>query len=421
MTLLNDKPDNYELPKSSFERKMIKNILEQIFDIDSGMVSICFPDEPTSSSQYEFCPPRLYKLVTLLVNSDLLLGEYYTEGLWYLRKGDLADFIGYLNSSGLREKYLKYYKFLSSHRGPFFRFKQKLFERKRTEETAEHYDIDPELYSLFLDSDLVYTCAFYENGAQSLSEAQAYKHSLLTERMDINSKSNPKILNVGCGWGGLDRYIVSHHSTATVTGISIATNQIEWCKNIAKDRLEENQYKRLEYNLEGYEQHKIGEENVYDSIVVVGMIEHVGLKNYYKFFNKLRTLLKPNGKLVLHTIVCAENNYPANKWITKHIFPGGFIPSISEVLKSAEDVLFDIPAIHIHSGENYLKTLKQWRTNFIKSWSESSHIFTQKFPKKENRQEFFRAWFFYFSVSQTMFSKGGWRYQMSHFIFTKKD
>jgi cyclopropane-fatty-acyl-phospholipid synthase len=238
-----------------------------------------------------------------------------------------------------------------------------------------HYDIGgsrgEKLYDIFLDKlHRLYSCAYWKEGTNTLEEAQQNKINHIVKKLDI--KAGQKVLEIGCGWGGM-AFEIAKQKECEVTGISLSKNQIEYCKKKAKELGLDNQVK---FELIDYRE----VEGNYDRIYSVGMFEHVGRKFYNTFFKAVNNLLKDNGIFLLHTIGVVDEPTPANRFITKYIFPGGICPSLSQIVNPIEKtglIVSDIETLIRH----YDKTLECWLERFLKKKKEVKDMFDEKFLK----------------------------------------
>src|SRR5581483_3988160 len=248
---------------------------------------------------------------------------------------------------------------------------------------AHHYDLDGRLYSLFLDADRQYSCAYFEKPDQSLDDAQLAKKRHLAAKLRLNR--DQRVLDIGCGWGGLGLYL-AEFAGAKVTGVTLSQEQ----HAIANSRaVEKSLSDRAKFELRDYRD----VEGPFDRIVSVGMFEHVGVNFYDTYFKKCASLLDRDGVMVLHSIGRSEGPGVTNPWIAKYIFPGGYIPSLSEVLPVIERsglLVTDIEILRLH----YAETLKAWRERFLAHRDEVERIYDQRFV---------RMWEFYLASSEMSF------------------
>jgi cyclopropane-fatty-acyl-phospholipid synthase len=249
---------------------------------------------------------------------------------------------------------------------------------------AHHYDLDGRLYSLFLDADRQYSCAYFETPDTSLDDAQLAKKRHLAAKLLLD-KPDTRVLDIGCGWGGLGLYLADV-TGADVTGVTLSQEQ----HAIANERAAErglSQHARFE--LQDYRD----VPGPFDRIVSVGMFEHVGVGHYDEFFKQCARLLADDGVMVLHSIGRSEGPSVTNPWISKYIFPGGYIPALSEVLPYIEKhglLVTDIEILRLH----YAETLKAWRERFMAHREEAERIYDRRFV---------RMWEFYLAASEMSF------------------
>ncbi len=238
-----------------------------------------------------------------------------------------------------------------------------------------HYDIGGEkgekLYDIFLDkAHRLYSCAYWKDDTKSLEEAQKNKIDHIAKKLDI--KKGQKILEVGCGWGGM-AFEIAKQKDCEVKGISLSKNQIKYCNNKAKDLGLSNQ---VSFELADYREIK----GKYDRIYSVGMFEHVGKKFYKIFFESMNNLLKDDGIFLLHTIGVVDKPTPPNKFINRYIFPGGTCPSFSQIIKPIEKtglIVADTETLIRH----YDKTLENWLERFLAKKKEVKDLFDERFVK----------------------------------------
>ncbi|MCF6274971.1 MAG: cyclopropane-fatty-acyl-phospholipid synthase family protein [Robiginitomaculum sp.] len=248
---------------------------------------------------------------------------------------------------------------------------------------AHHYNIGNDFYALFLDDDLQYSCAYYTNRNDTLEQAQAAKCALIADKLLL--KPHHSLLEIGCGWGGLGLSI-AQETGAKVTGITLSQEQL----NIAQQRVAAlNLSKQVDFKLEDYRISK----GKYDRIVSVGMFEHVGVPHYRTYFDQVANLLNDDGVALIHTIGRPDSKGITNPWIAKYIFPGGYIPALSEILPHIERaglIVTDIEVLRLH----YADTLREWRRRFL------VHVDA---VTKQYGQEFARMWNFYLVASELSF------------------
>ncbi len=323
----------------------------------------------------------------LMVNPALSLGELYMDGRLVVTHGDLYSLLD-LGARNLAEmRGLPWVQALHQARVAFRGFHQRNNRRRARHNVESHYDLDARLYDLFLDSDRQYSCAYFEYPGQSLDDAQTAKKRHIAAK--LLPKDGVTALDIGCGFGGMGLYLAGV-AGAKVTGVTLSNEQFTIATNRAR---ESGLADRVDFRLQDYRD----VHETFDRIVSVGMFEHVGVNHYDEFFTTARRLLKDDGVMLLHSI--GRNYVPGatNPWIRKYIFPGGHIPSLSEVLPAVERAgLFinDIEILRLH----YAETLKAWRERFMARRDEAAKLYDERFC---------RMWEFYLAGSETSFRVDG--------------
>jgi cyclopropane-fatty-acyl-phospholipid synthase len=250
---------------------------------------------------------------------------------------------------------------------------------------ARHYDLDGRLYSLFLDADKQYSCAYFETPDATLDDAQLAKKRHVAAKLLI--ERGDRVLDIGSGWGGLSLYL-AEMTGANVTGITLSTEQLE----VSNARAAEKDLTRsAKFLLEDYRD----VSGPFDRIVSVGMFEHVGVDFYETYFRRCAELLTDNGVMMLHSIGRSDGPDVTNPWIAKYIFPGGYIPALSEVIPAIERaglLVCDIEILRLH----YAETLKAWRQRFMARREEAVALYDERFA---------RMWEFYLASSEMSFRK----------------
>jgi cyclopropane-fatty-acyl-phospholipid synthase len=320
----------------------------------------------------------------VLFDPELKLGEAYMDGTFLVVRGSIADVIALL----LAQERLagKGWALPRLLRYLFRRLQQFNLRSRSRQNVAHHYDLDGRLYSLFLDGDQQYSCAYFESTDQSLDDAQLAKRRHLAAKLRI--KPGAKVLDIGCGWGGLALYL-AEIAGAHVTGITLSQEQYERARNRA---LERGRAQQAKFQLVDYRD--VGGR--FDRIVSVGMFEHVGVGFYDRFFEKCAELLADDGIVLLHAIGRYSPPGITNPWIAKYIFPGGYIPALSEVLPAIERaglLVTDVEILQLH----YAETLRAWRQRFLAHRDEVVRLYDQRFV---------RMWEFYLACSEMAFRKG---------------
>ena len=322
----------------------------------------------------------------LLIYPDLYLGEAYAEGTIKIENGSLTEFLDLVLKNLGRNETNIFSQLLKKFRGSYRYLTNFNFIKKSKMNVSHHYDISDDFYDLFLDSKRQYSCAYFDNENDSLEVAQNNKINHIIKK--LNLKSNEKILDIGSGWGSL-AIEIAKVSKCGVTGITLSKNQFDYSVKKAKELNLENQvtFKLMDYR-------EINEK--FDKIVSVGMFEHVGRKFYKKFFNQVNKLLKNDGIALIHTIGSVNPPRDPQPWITKYIFPGGYTPSMSEVIRPIEKsglAISDVEVLRMH----YSYTLRHWKKRFLDNREKVLERFDEKF---------FRMWEFYLTSCEMAFKWG---------------
>jgi len=304
------------------------------------------------------------------------------DGTFVVEQGSIADVLAVL----MRQQRLAPPKWVipaNTLRYLFRRLQQFNLRSRSRRNVAHHYDLDGRVYSLFLDADQQYSCAYFESADQSIDDAQLAKKRHLAAKLLV--KPGDEVLDIGCGWGGLALYL-AETAGADVTGITLSQEQLARAKQRA---IERGRTSDATFRLEDYRD----VAGPFDRIVSVGMFEHVGVGFYDTYFRKCAQILKDDGVFLLHTIGRSEPPSVTNPWIAKYIFPGGYIPALSELLPAiqrARLVITDIEILQLH----YAETLKAWRERFLAHREEIERLYDERFV---------RMWEFYLASSEMAF------------------
>ncbi len=322
--------------------------------------------------------------IAVLLEPELKLGEAYMDGSLVIEQGSIADLLemameGSYGGALRRKHPLDWPRLL------WRRLKQLNLRGRARRNVAHHYDLDERLYALFLDSDRQYSCAYFETPSTTLDDAQLAKKRHLAAKLRLTPGA--RVLDIGCGWGGLALYL-AEHAGAQVTGITLSQEQLA----LAQVRASEKDLGRqVAFRLQDYRD--VGE--TFDRIVSVGMFEHVGVSFYDRFFRVCAQALAEDGVMVLHSIGRSEGPGYTNPWIAKYIFPGGYIPALSEVLPAIERaglLVTDIEILRLH----YAQTLREWRARFLAHRETVEKLYDARFV---------RMWEFYLAASEMAFAK----------------
>tara|TARA_B100002051_G_scaffold53774_1_gene49270 strand:- start:8 stop:1198 length:1191 start_codon:yes stop_codon:yes gene_type:complete len=324
-----------------------------------------------------------YKLLLL---PDLYFGEAYTDGSLVIENGSITEVLDIALKNIGRNEINTYSKIIKKIKGTYRYITNFNLISKSKKNVAHHYDISEKLYDLFLDSNRVYSCAYFKNENDSLETAQNNKIDHIIKK--LNLKPNQKVLDIGSGWGYL-AIEIAKKTQCEVLGITLSENQLKHSIQKTKEMNIENQvrFKLMDYR-------ELNEK--FDRIVSVGMFEHVGRKFYKNYFRTVNKLLKEDGVALIHTIGSVDPPRDPHPWITKYIFPGGYTPSLSEIAWPIEKsglIISDMEVLRMH----YSHTLRHWKERFIGKKEEVLAMFDEKF---------FRMWEFYLASCEMTFKWG---------------
>jgi cyclopropane-fatty-acyl-phospholipid synthase len=321
-------------------------------------------------------------LARVLRDPGLRFGEAYMAGDWDLVEGTLHDLLTVLIGN------------LHSELAPSrtFRRLQILLRswnglHASRSHVSHHYDLDEALFRSFLDRDMHYSCAYFREPTHSLEEAQQAKCAHIARKLCL--KPGQHVLDIGSGWGSLALFLASHHDVHVV-GLTLSKEQLAAARRSARARGLED---RVRFLLQDYREHA----GRYDRVVSVGMFEHVGRRNYPTFFGHVRRLLDTDGIAVLHTIGSSGPPCPVNPWIRRHIFPGGYLPSLSDIAPVVEETGFVTSDIEI-LRRHYALTLAEWNRRF--------QAVRERFVDSHG-EAFCRMWELYLVASRVEFEVGG--------------
>jgi len=312
------------------------------------------------------------------------LGEAYMDGKIAFENGRIWDFLELVGRNVVDGRRAAIPTGLSRALGFMLRTYHQLNPARRARKNvAHHYDLSGELYELFLDADRQYSCAYFARPDMTLEEAQTAKKRHIARKLML--QPGHRVLDIGCGWGGM-ALTIAERADVEVLGVTLSTEQLEVARARAKTAGVED---RVKFELMDY-RHLQGR---FDRIVSVGMFEHVGVPHYPDYFQTVRDLLPDDGVALIHTIGRNERPGITSPFIRKYIFPGGYIPALSEAAKPIERAgLFvtDIEILRLH----YAETLKNWRLRFLENWERAKEIYDERFC---------RMWEFYLAGSEMSF------------------
>ncbi len=326
----------------------------------------------------------------IVKNPRLGVGEAYMNGRLIVEDGTILDLLEMIVGSNRWEDGGNSRKAIKRGKK---RFKW-LFSRNRAARSkrnvAHHYDLKDELYEFFLDDDRQYSCAYFTDPANSLEQAQADKKAHIAAKLYLQpgKTSGMKVLDIGCGWGGLALYLHKHYG-CEVLGVALAPDQIAFCKERAKA---EGVADKVKFALMDYRD----VEGEFDRISSVGLLEHVGTPHYPQFYKHTHKLLKPDGVMFSHC--CGRAGAPGftDAWTRKYIFPGGYIPALSELVTQSEQhgwQVMDVEAMRFH----YSHTLEEWYNRTVMHKDEIVEMYDETF---------YRMWQFYLAGAEQSFRHG---------------
>ena len=241
---------------------------------------------------------------------------------------------------------------------------------------AHHYDLTDELFESFLDPWRQYSCAYFRSDSETLEAAQVTKLARLAAKLDL--REDQYVLDIGCGWGGLARALALCRDGVHVEGITLSHRQLAIARRETDNAGLEG---RISFTLRDYRQ----QEGCFDRVISIGMLEHVGPRNYGSYFDKVADLLAADGIAVVHSIAVHGKATPVNRWMTKYIFPGGYLPSVEQLVRATDRRRLKITDMEVMRG-HYAETLKHWRLRFLKNRG----IMEERYDAR-----FIRMWEFY--------------------------
>ena len=323
----------------------------------------------------------------LVFNPELNAGEAYTDGRMSFEEGTtLRDFLTLFSVNRLNIGNYPLQKVIRKV-SMLFRGKQQSNKKGEAQgNVAHHYDLGNEFYKLFLDKNMLYSCAYFHNDNETLEQAQRNKLRLLAAKLDL--KPGQRVLDIGCGWGDLALYLASMENVSVV-GVTLSKEQQKLASQRAKDMGLDD---RVEFRLQDYRE--LDEQ--FDRIVSVGMFEHVGVSHYDEYFAKINDLMPDEGIAVIHSIGHMSPPGMASTWMRKYIFPGAYSPALSEVFESVEKNslwCLDVEFLRVH----YAKTLAHWEKRFQENRAEVEDMYDENFA---------RMWEFNLISAEAMYRTG---------------
>jgi cyclopropane-fatty-acyl-phospholipid synthase len=371
----------------AFFARAVKRGQLVILHADGTSRSFGTPDPDLKPVTIRFAPGAASAIVR---NPSLGAAECFMDGRLAIEQGDILDLLMLMTGNNRWEDataVLEPRPLARLANAIKHRIGRHNMARQAKRNVAHHYDLSRRLYDLFLDADRQYSCAYFTDPANSLEQAQLDKKAHIVAKLAI--QPGMRVLDIGCGWGGMALYI--HEKTgAEVVGITLSEEQLKVARARAAER---GVHGKVRFELIDYRQ-MTGQ---FDRIVSVGMFEHVGTPQYRTFFRKVRELLTPEGVMLLHTIGRAGAPGVTDSFTLKYIFPGGYIPALSEIAQGYEGLRMfptDIEVLRLH----YAYTLKAWYDRTVAAKDEIVALYDERF---------FRMWTFYLAGSYVAFLNGG--------------
>ncbi len=326
-------------------------------------------------------------------NPDLGLGEAYMDGTLTFENSTLHDFLHLFNVNRQSLGTHPLQAVLRSISRRLRKLQQFNPIGRAQDNVAHHYDLSRDLYELFLDKDLQYSCGYFEHEHDSLETAQLNKKRHIAAKLCL--QPGQRVLDIGCGWGGLGLYL-AQQCDVEVVGVTLSTEQ----HKVAVERAAAlGLSDRVHFKLQDYRE--LNER--FDRIVSVGMFEHVGVGHYDEFFTHVNALMKDDGVMLLHSIGRMSPPGTTGPWLRKYIFPGGYTPALSEVFDITQQQqlwVTDVEVLRLH----YAETLREWQKRFQANRAQAAALYDERFC---------RMWEFYLTCAEMVFSHGsGMVFQM---------
>ena len=323
-------------------------------------------------------------LARIMAVPSLGVGEAYMDGRLVMERGDIRDLLELATRNRIAARLYK--RPGSLHRAWSSLVRENNARRDARRNVKHHYDLSVELYSAFLDSDLQYSCAYFERDEMTLEEAQAAKKRHIAAKLAL--APGQKVLDIGCGWGGL-ALSLAEAADVSVRGVTLSDEQLTMARaRAATQGLSD----RVSFSLTDYRDI----DGHFDRIVSVGMFEHVGRPHYQAFFDAIAERLTDDGVALIHSIGRSSGPSTTDRFTAKYIFPGGYIPALSEVLPAAERAglwVTDLEVLRLH----YAKTLHRWYERFQANRAEMAALYDERFC---------RMWEFYLAGAEMGFRYG---------------
>jgi cyclopropane-fatty-acyl-phospholipid synthase len=326
--------------------------------------------------------------VALQIARDPTLGaiETWMDDRLVLEQGEIIDLILIIRRNRRWEERNRPNEFLKKTGKLRHALSTLNWKSRSLKNVVHHYDIGNDLYRLFLDPDMQYSCAYFTDPSNSIEQAQLDKKAHIASKMLL--KPGQKVLDIGCGWGGLALYL-NRAADVDVLGVTLSKEQLA----VARQRAEEAGVSdRVKFELCDYRD----VTGQFDRIVSIGMFEHLGTAHFPIFFRKIRELLHPEGAALVHTMGRMGKPGTTDRFMQKYIFPGGYLPALSEIVSASERerlIMSDCEALRLH----YVYTLRAWYETFKTKHDEIVALYDERF---------YRLYLFYLAASMTMFTDG---------------
>jgi cyclopropane-fatty-acyl-phospholipid synthase len=380
---------------------LLEATLQKLIKI--GTLTVKFPDGGSRSFGTGREPHAAMVIRTerakrrLLLNPALALGELYMDGEIEPGPRGLFQTLDFLAMNSMEGGSHPMDKLMEKVRWFRRKLDQLNYAARSKRNVAHHYDLDGRLYSLMLDDDRQYSCAYFPDGDETLEEAQLKKKRHIASKLRLD-RPGREVLDIGCGWGGMALYLASEFG-ARVTGLTLSEEQLKEARVRAKEAQLEHM---VNFELMDYRRWT----RQVDRVVSVGMFEHVGVNHFQTYFDKIKSILRDDGVALIHAIGRADGPGSTNPWIAKYIFPGGYSPAISEVMSVVEKSglwATDIEVLRLH----YARTLEQWHHRFADNRGKLAKLYDERFC---------RMFEFYLIGSELAFRRMGhmnWQLQLT--------
>lgn len=367
---------------SNMLKRFIQKGKLRVIEHDGTLTEFKGSEEPVATMRLHDAslPLKIFR------NPELHTGEAYMNGTLTFEDCNLKDFLNLFSINRGSMASYPMQKVLRRISQTVRSVQQHNPIGKAQKNVSHHYDLSTEMYRLFLDKDMQYSCAYFENGDETLEEAQEKKKRHIAAKLKL--EDGQRILDIGCGWGGL-ALSLAQRSNVEVLGVTLSKEQHQVAIDRAKDA---GLSDRVRFELLDYR--KVNER--FDRIVSVGMFEHVGVSRYDEFFGKIYKLLNHDGFALLHSIGHMSPPSVASPWLRKYIFPGAYSPALSETFAATERQhlwVSDVEVLRVH----YADTLVEWNKRFQENRKRIADIYDERFC---------RMWEFYLLSVETMFRTG---------------